>query len=334
MDRISLRNPVNPANPEILSPFSRPCQPTGQACFHPGNDDAHHGDVGVHIGNVVVLTGGVGVHSGDGGVVIGLGDADGAGVGVLTGLEVVLAADGGVRPADVGVHPGEVGDLSGSRGVRTGGAGALFERNGVPKVTLRETVPIPRAQLWGGLNQPRNSRQPTMARKSVTVKQPKNIDDSVLAVERMLLRNDGVLPVVPQSTIFVTLGALVGLNVTPPSQPTPPAPVNVPPGTHKIPEEIAGPLRTLYPSMKRNYLDYVAVKQLFGTATNNLQQQLGFADGQTLATTGTVRNLVNRAIKSLLGVFAGNENELETYGLAVTVDSGTTTPPPPPATGP
>ena len=38
------------------------------------------------------------------------------------------------------------------------------------------------------------------------------------------------------------------------------------------------------------------------------------------------------AIKSLLGVFAGNENELETYGLQVTVNGGGGTPAPAPAT--
>ena len=173
-----------------------------------------------------------------------------------------------------------------------------------------------------------------MARKSVKVKQPDNIDDAVLVLEKMVQRNDGVLPAVPQSTIYITLGALVGLNVPALSQPTPPAPVNPPPGTHKIPEDIAAPMRVLYPSLKRNYLDYVAVKQLFATSTNNLQQQLGFADGQTLATTGTARNLINRGIKALLGVFAGNENELETYGLAVTVSSGNNPPPPAPPTGP
>ena len=150
----------------------------------------------------------------------------------------------------------------------------------------------------------------------------------------MLLRNDGVLPAVPASTIYITLGALVGLNVPATSTTGPGSPPSPPPGTHKIPEEIAAPLRALYPSLKRNYLDYVAAKQLFATVTNNLQQQLGFADGQTLATTGSVRNLVNRAIKSLLGVFAGNENELETYGLAVTVSSGSNPPPAPPPAGP
>ena len=98
-----------------------------------------------------------------------------------------------------------------------------------------------------------------MARKSVTVKQPKNIDDAVLAVERMLLRNDGVLPVVPASTIYITLGALVGLNVTATSSGSGGTPPSPPPGTHKIPEDIAAPMRALYPRLKRNYLDYVAV---------------------------------------------------------------------------
>ena len=92
-------------------------------------------------------------------------------------------------------------------------------------------------------------------------------------------------------------------------------------------------MRALYPLLKRNYLDYLAVKSLLATTTNGLQSQLGFADGQSLATTGTARNLVSCAVKGLLGIFAGNENELETYGLQVTVStagSGGGTPAPTP----
>ena len=171
-----------------------------------------------------------------------------------------------------------------------------------------------------------------MARKSVTVAQPKNIEDAVLLFERMLQRNDGALPTVPASTIYITLGALVGLSVPNVSSGSPVGGVPTPPGTHKIPEDIAAPMRALYPSLKRNYLDYLAVKALLATATNGLQTQLGFAAGQSLATTGTARSFISRAIKSLLAVFAGNENELETYGLQVTVSSGGGTPTPAPAT--
>lgn len=161
-----------------------------------------------------------------------------------------------------------------------------------------------------------------MARKSVSVAQPKNIDDAVLVFERMLQRNDGSLPAVPASTIYMTLGALVGVSVPAVSGGSAGTPPPAPPGTHKISEDIAVPMRALYPSLKRNYLDYLAVKSLFATTTNGLQTQLGFADGQMVSTAATARSYINRAIKGLLGVFAGNENELETYGLQVTVSSG------------
>ncbi len=170
-----------------------------------------------------------------------------------------------------------------------------------------------------------------MARKTVKVTQPMNIDDTVIAFEKLILRNDGVLPAVPQSTIYITLGALVGLNVPTMSSGTSGSTAPPPPGTHKVPEDIAAPMRALYPSLKRNYLDFVAVRSLFASTTNNLQAQLGFADGQSLATNGTARNLINRAIKALLGVFGGSENELETYGVSVTVGTASGPTPTPPA---
>jgi len=173
-----------------------------------------------------------------------------------------------------------------------------------------------------------------MARKTVKVTQPTSIDDLVVLFEKIILRNDGALPAVPQTTIYVTLGALLGLVVptvsaTIPSGPTPP------PGTHKLSEDVAAPMRALYPSLKRNYLDYVALRGLLQTTSNTLQTQLGIAAAQTVGTTGTARNLITRASKLLLAVFAGSESELETYGFTVVVGTASgPTPAPPPAPTP
>lgn len=169
-----------------------------------------------------------------------------------------------------------------------------------------------------------------MSRKTVRVKLPDNIDDLVLAFEKIILRNDGVLPVVPQSTIYITLGALVGLSVPAVSGGTGGTSPPTPPGTRKIPEtELAVPMRTLYPALKRNYLDYVALKGLLQTTSNTIQTQLGLSAGQAVQTAGTARNLVSRAAKVLLGLFAGNESELETYGLSVTVGTASAPSSPP-----
>ena len=171
-----------------------------------------------------------------------------------------------------------------------------------------------------------------MARKVVKVKVPGSAEDTVILLERILLRNDGTLPTVPASTIYIALGALVGLSVPAVGGGTGGTSPPAPPGTHKIPEEIAAPLRAGYPAIKRAFLDYIAVKELFATSTNSLMSLLGFAQGQAISTTGTARNLISRATKALLGIHAGNENELETYGFLVTVDtaSGPTPTPPTP----
>jgi hypothetical protein len=158
-----------------------------------------------------------------------------------------------------------------------------------------------------------------MSRKTVRVTIPENIDELVVTLERMVLRNDGVLPAVPASTIYIAIGALVGVTVpavTGGSTGTPPPP---PPGTHKIPEDLAAPMRTMYPGVKRAYLDLVALRSLTQTTSNNLQQSLGLATGQSVSSEGTARNLISRAVKVLLGVFSGRENELETYGIPVSI---------------
>lgn len=169
-----------------------------------------------------------------------------------------------------------------------------------------------------------------MSRKTVRINMPKTIDDIMVAFERAIARNDGVLPAVPQSTIYIALGALVGLAVTPVlgggGGTSPP----LPPGTHKIPEEIALPMRTLYPSLKRNYLDLVALRGLLQSTSNNIQTQLGLSPGQTINSAGTARHLLSRASKILLGIHAGVENELETYGFTVVVGTASGPNPTPP----
>ena len=51
-----------------------------------------------------------------------------------------------------------------------------------------------------------------MARKTIRVNLPSNIDDLVVLFEKIIVRNDGVLPAVPQTTIYVTLGALLSAS--------------------------------------------------------------------------------------------------------------------------
>ncbi len=159
-----------------------------------------------------------------------------------------------------------------------------------------------------------------MARKTVKVNVPGDIDALVLLFEKIVLRNDGILPTVPQSTIYLTLGALVGIQVSVSSSGSTGTPSPPPPGTKKLPEaEIGLPMRVLYPSLKRNYLDYIALKSLLQTTSNALQTQLGLSAGQTVGSVSTARNFISRASKVLQGMFSGGESELETYGFSVTV---------------
>ena len=53
-----------------------------------------------------------------------------------------------------------------------------------------------------------------MSRKTVRVEVPENIDDLVVAVERMLLRNDGVLQLVPESTLPWQIADALGVPLT------------------------------------------------------------------------------------------------------------------------
>ena len=59
----------------------------------------------------------------------------------------------------------------------------------------------------------------------------------------------------------------------------------------------------------------------------------GIAGGQTLENANTVRAIFSRITPVLKSLLAGNENEIETYGVGVTLGttaSGGGTPPPAP----
>lgn len=158
-----------------------------------------------------------------------------------------------------------------------------------------------------------------MSRKTVRVEIPENIDSLMSAFEKMLLRNDGSLPAVPPSSLPWTVAARLGVTTLPAAPVfTPPAPAATG-GTRRIPEEMAAPMRALYPVLKREYEDFVVVRALTQSLGESVQDRLGLGVAQTVTTPNTARNLVGRAVKSLLAVFAGNENELETYGLKVVV---------------
>ena len=159
-----------------------------------------------------------------------------------------------------------------------------------------------------------------MARKTVRVDIPENIDALVLAVEKILKRNDGVLQPVPESTLPWQIADALGAPLT---QPLPasslPAVSPTPAGTHKIPEDIIGPLRTMYAVLKQQHRDYKILSAKLQTVSESLQTKLGLSPGQVVATAGTARNIISNIVKVLLGVLAGNESEIETYGLNVVV---------------
>lgn len=159
-----------------------------------------------------------------------------------------------------------------------------------------------------------------MSRKTVRVEIPENIDALVLVVERVLLRNDGVLQPVPASTLPWQIADALGAPLT---QPLPASSLGAvsptPAGTHKIPEEIIGPLRTMYPILKSQHRDYTALKTKFQSVSESLQQKLGLLPGQAVQTEGSARNIVSKVVKVLLSVLAPNESEIETYGLEVVV---------------
>ena len=159
-----------------------------------------------------------------------------------------------------------------------------------------------------------------MSRKTVRVEIPENIDDLVLAVERVLLRNDGVLQPVPESTLPWQIADALGKPLTQPTPPSSLTPVSpTPAGTHSIPESIIGPLRTLYPVLKSQHRDYLVLRTKLQSLSELLQQKLGILPGQAVQSAGTARNMMSSIVKALLAVTAPNESEIETYGLTVVV---------------
>jgi len=135
-----------------------------------------------------------------------------------------------------------------------------------------------------------------MARKTVQVEIPENMDDLVTLLEGILLKNDGVLPALP------------GQPATTPNG-----------GANALPEnEIAKPLRALYPTLKQEYNELLAARAIVVSRTDSVQQKLGLGDGQNRGTDGTVLNLATRALKVLLALYSGRENEAETWGFNVT----------------
>ena len=67
--------------------------------------------------------------------------------------------------------------------------------------------------------------------------------------------------------------------------------------------------------------------------STSVMNRLGIADGQTLENANTVRAIFSRITPVLKSLLAGNENEIETYGIGVklgTTATGGGTPPTPP----
>ena len=150
----------------------------------------------------------------------------------------------------------------------------------------------------------------------------------------MLARNDGVAPATPNANAFVQdianrLGVTISINTTQP--PTVPPP---PPGTALIPTGLLAPLRTMYPQLARDVATLAVVQDIADQLSTSVVQRLGIAAGQTNENTNTVRAIIARIIPVLKSLLAGNENEMETYGLAVTLGTSSNggTPPPTPPT--
>ena len=156
-----------------------------------------------------------------------------------------------------------------------------------------------------------------MAKKTVRVSIPGNIPDLTKAATTMLVRNDGAAPAIPNANAFVQdianrLGVTISINpVIPPSPPTPP------PGTNLIPASLLAPLRTLYPQLARDVLNLAVIQDIAEQLSTSVVQRLGIGEGQTVENNNTVRAIVSRIVPVLKGLLAGNENEIETYGVAV-----------------
>ena len=172
-----------------------------------------------------------------------------------------------------------------------------------------------------------------MARKTIRINVPDNIEELTETATTMLTRNDGAPPALPSvNAIVQDIANRLGVTVTiTGSTPTPPTP---PPGTNLIPTNLIAPLRTLYPQLARDVATLAILTDFTEALSTSVMNRLGIADGQTLESTNTVRAIFSRIAPVLKSLLVGNENEIETYGLGVTLgtssNGGGTTPPPTP----
>ena len=82
------------------------------------------------------------------------------------------------------------------------------------------------------------------------------------------------------------------------------------------------PLRTLYPQLARDVANLTVIQSIAEQLSTSVVQRLGIAAGQTNENANTVRAIFSRITPVLKSPLAGNENEMETYGIGVTL--GTT----------
>ncbi len=162
-----------------------------------------------------------------------------------------------------------------------------------------------------------------MAKKTVRVTIPENIDDLTKTAMTMLVRNDGTTPPLPSANALVQdianrLGVII--TITTLSLPTPPSP---PPGTGLIPTNLLAPLRTLYPPLARDVANLAVIHSIADQLSTSVVQRLGIAAGQTNENSNTVRAIIARITPVLKSLLAGNENEIETYGIGVTLGAAT-----------
>ena len=169
-----------------------------------------------------------------------------------------------------------------------------------------------------------------MAKKTVRITLPENIEELTETAATMLARNDGVAPTLPNANALVQdianrLGVTISINTTTP--PTVPPP---PPGTSLIPTGLLAPLRTLYPQLARDVANLTVIQGIAEQLSTSVVQRLGIAAGQTNENANTVRAIIARIVPVLKSLLAGNENEIGTYGLGVTLGTTTTLPKTPP----
>ena len=174
-----------------------------------------------------------------------------------------------------------------------------------------------------------------MARKTVRISLPNNIEELTEAAATMLARNDGAAPALAGASAAVQdLANRLGVTITisGSSTPTPPTP---PPGTNLIPTNLIAPLRTLYPQLARDVATLGVLTDYTDALSTSVVTRLGLAEGQTLESANTVRAIFSRIVPVLKSLLTGNENEMETYGVGVRLGTspagnGTTPTPPPP----